>query len=220
MAGLEADTSSYPRATLPVSPLDTVQKLGGLQQQKLAIDQAKLDLMGSIPSTLSAYQSVADNPASILGALSDAQSGVNKGLTDLSIKDAVAKISNMQNLGSYMQQEGSAQSQYDMYNNQLKMSAGAERMAGTAELLKGILLLYSDEYFTTSSIYPFLVFCKSALSAENTLPKDTDASSASLASLLSCSAALNCSIFITLPANSFIAGVMVSAGNTFIFEVN
>lgn len=74
MAGLEADTSSYPRATLPVSPLDTVQKLGGLQQQKLAIDQAKLDqanqalsymtrAMGSLGPDASKedYAAVADN---------------------------------------------------------------------------------------------------------------------------------------------------------------
>jgi hypothetical protein len=39
----EVDTSSYPKATLPVSPLDMAGKLGALQQQKLSIDQAKLD---------------------------------------------------------------------------------------------------------------------------------------------------------------------------------
>lgn len=37
------DTSSYPKASLPVSPLDIAAKIGSLQQQKLAIDQAKLD---------------------------------------------------------------------------------------------------------------------------------------------------------------------------------
>jgi hypothetical protein len=37
------DTSSYPKAALPVSPLDIAGKIGGLQQQKLNIDQAKLD---------------------------------------------------------------------------------------------------------------------------------------------------------------------------------
>jgi len=52
MAGLEADTSSYPKATLPVSPLDMAQKIGGLQQQQqqiqstaIGIDKQKLDLM-------------------------------------------------------------------------------------------------------------------------------------------------------------------------------
>lgn len=39
----EVDTSSYPKAALPVSPLDVAGKVGSLQQQKLAIDQAKLD---------------------------------------------------------------------------------------------------------------------------------------------------------------------------------
>lgn len=42
MAGLEADTGSY-NQPLPVSPLETTGKLGALQQQKLSIDQAKLD---------------------------------------------------------------------------------------------------------------------------------------------------------------------------------
>lgn len=48
--GLSVDTSSYPKAALPVSPLDIASKLGGLQQQSntiqqqgLAIDQAKMD---------------------------------------------------------------------------------------------------------------------------------------------------------------------------------
>lgn len=43
MAGLDADTSSYPKPGLPVSPLDIAQKFGNLQQQKLQIDQSKLD---------------------------------------------------------------------------------------------------------------------------------------------------------------------------------
>lgn len=39
----EVDTSSYPKGALPVSPLEIAGKLGSLQQQKLSIDQAKLD---------------------------------------------------------------------------------------------------------------------------------------------------------------------------------
>ena len=39
----EIDTSSYPKAAMPVSPLELAGKLGALQQQKLSIDQAKLD---------------------------------------------------------------------------------------------------------------------------------------------------------------------------------
>jgi hypothetical protein len=38
----EIDTSSYPKPALPVAPL-TVQQLGAMQQQKLQIDQSKLD---------------------------------------------------------------------------------------------------------------------------------------------------------------------------------
>lgn len=47
----DVDTSSYPKAALPVSPLDVAGKLGGLQQQQqqiqsgaLTIDKQKLDL--------------------------------------------------------------------------------------------------------------------------------------------------------------------------------
>lgn len=36
-------TDSYPKAGLPVSPLDVASKIGGLQQQQLSISQAKLD---------------------------------------------------------------------------------------------------------------------------------------------------------------------------------
>lgn len=39
----EVDVSSYPKPSLPVSPLDVAGKVGSLEQQKLAIDQAKLD---------------------------------------------------------------------------------------------------------------------------------------------------------------------------------
>ncbi len=38
-----ADTSTYPKATMPVSPLDMAQKFGTLQQQSLGINQQKLD---------------------------------------------------------------------------------------------------------------------------------------------------------------------------------
>lgn len=41
--GATVDTSSYPKGQLPVSPLDLAGKLGAIQQQKLSIDQAKLD---------------------------------------------------------------------------------------------------------------------------------------------------------------------------------
>ena len=44
MAGLEADTSSY-NQPLPVSPLETTKQFGGVEQQRVAIDKAKLDLM-------------------------------------------------------------------------------------------------------------------------------------------------------------------------------
>jgi hypothetical protein len=37
------DTSSYPKATMQVSPLDLAQKLGSIEQQKLSINQAKLN---------------------------------------------------------------------------------------------------------------------------------------------------------------------------------
>jgi hypothetical protein len=41
MAGLEADVSSY-KQPLPVSPLDTAQKVGALEQQKQSIDAGKM----------------------------------------------------------------------------------------------------------------------------------------------------------------------------------
>ena len=43
MAEVSVDTSSYPKPGLPVSPLDVASKLGGLEQQRLSISQAKLD---------------------------------------------------------------------------------------------------------------------------------------------------------------------------------
>lgn len=50
----EVDTSSYPKAALPVSPLELTGKLGALQQQSqqiqsgaIAIDKQKLDLMNT-----------------------------------------------------------------------------------------------------------------------------------------------------------------------------
>ncbi len=44
MAGLDADTSSY-NQPLPVSPLETVKNIAGVEQQKVNLDKSKLDLM-------------------------------------------------------------------------------------------------------------------------------------------------------------------------------
>lgn len=44
MADLSVDTSSYPKPSLPVSPLDIAGKLGGLQQQSQAIQQGAVNL--------------------------------------------------------------------------------------------------------------------------------------------------------------------------------
>lgn len=84
MAGLEADISSY-RQPMPVSPLDTAAKVGGLQQQKLAIDQAKMQqanealgymtrAMGSLgpTATKEEYAAVADNAVK-MGLVPEAQ---------------------------------------------------------------------------------------------------------------------------------------------------
>lgn len=70
----DVDTSSYPKAALPVGPLDIADKLGGLQSQALNINQQKLDqtnqaltymtrAMGSLgpEATKQQYASVAQN---------------------------------------------------------------------------------------------------------------------------------------------------------------
>lgn len=66
MAELTADTSSYPKPQLPVSPLDMAGKLGSLQQQQqqiqsgaIQIDKQKLDLV-------SQHMAVANHELSIL----------------------------------------------------------------------------------------------------------------------------------------------------------
>lgn len=40
----DVDLSSYPKPSLPVSPLDTAAKLGSMQQQSLQIDNSKIEL--------------------------------------------------------------------------------------------------------------------------------------------------------------------------------
>jgi hypothetical protein len=57
------DTSSYPKATMQVSPLDLAQKLGNIQQQSLNISQSKLDLMNHQFSLMNAeLSSMSDDP--------------------------------------------------------------------------------------------------------------------------------------------------------------
>jgi len=90
MAELTADTSSYPKAQLPVSPLDMAGKLGSLQQQNqqiqsgaLTIDKQKLDLV-------SQHMAIANHELSILANDPDLS---QKKVTDT--LNRIAKTTNM-----------------------------------------------------------------------------------------------------------------------------
>lgn len=85
----EIDTSSYPKPTLPTSPLDVAGKLGGLQSQKLDIDQKKLDQANQALTYLTrGLNSLGPN------ATKDQLINLGHGL----VKDGLAPASMMQNM--------------------------------------------------------------------------------------------------------------------------
>ncbi len=89
--GISADTSSYPKPTLPTSPLDIAGKLGGLQSQKLDIDQKKLDQANQGLTYLTrALNSLGPNPTKE-ELLSKGQSIVNMGLAPPSMMDEMRR---------------------------------------------------------------------------------------------------------------------------------
>ena len=102
-------------------------------------DKYKGDIMGSMSQGLSAYKDVIDNPAAILGALSTSQTNVNDALSELAIKDSLAKLENEKTLASFLGgQKANTQMQIDQYGDQMKIMAGEEKQRGIADLLQGI----------------------------------------------------------------------------------
>jgi len=102
-------------------------------------EKYKGDIMGSMSQGLSAYKDVIDNPAAILGALSTSQTNVNDALSELAIKDSLAKLENEKTLASFLGgQKANTQMQIDQYGDQMKIMAGEEKQRGVADLLQGI----------------------------------------------------------------------------------
>lgn len=103
MAGLEADVSSY-NQPLPVSPLDMAGKLGSLQQQKLAIDQAKLDQANQGLNYMTRAMGSLGPNASIDDYVSVASNAVKQGLVPAN------------QLTSFVERAKAAKSPQDFYN--------------------------------------------------------------------------------------------------------
>ena len=77
----EVDTSSYPKPSLPVSPLDIAGKVGSLQQQQLSINQAKLDQANQGLSYMTrAMGSIGPNAKSVDDYIGVANNAVKMGL--------------------------------------------------------------------------------------------------------------------------------------------
>jgi len=125
---------------MPTGVIDAEQILRDNANQGLpGYDKYKGDIMGSMATGLSAYKDVIDNPAAILGALSSSQTGVNDALSELSIKDAMAKLDNEKTLAGFLGgTKANTQMQIDQYGDQMKIGAGEERQRGLAELMQGI----------------------------------------------------------------------------------
>jgi hypothetical protein len=97
------------------------------------------DILGSMPQTLENLKEVANNPASILGGLNDAQSTVTNSLSNLAVKDAMQKLANNEQLATFLSTVKTGfETDQQKYMNDVKLSALREKMQGSADMMSGI----------------------------------------------------------------------------------
>ncbi len=125
---------SMPKGVSEAESLLSNMALNGLP----GYETKKNDILSSVPQTLESLKEVAGNPAMIIGGLNDAQSGVTNALSNLAVKDALAKIENNKTLADFL---GGTKAAYDMemqkYKNDVLLGQAKEGMLGVKDMLAG-----------------------------------------------------------------------------------
>lgn len=92
-------------------------------------------IQSTLPTTMSTAKDIVDSPAELLGALSKGQEGVTEQIRMLNIENERSRLSNMGQYASYLSGPyATAQNR----QQQMRIGAQEERMAGTSELAGGI----------------------------------------------------------------------------------
>ncbi|MBU0846815.1 hypothetical protein KKH23_06450 [Patescibacteria group bacterium] len=102
-------------------------------------ESIQADIESTLPKTLNIGKESVDSPAALLGLLTKAQENVSGELRTLGIQDEAARLKNKQTLAGFLSGvKAPMEMDIQEYINSMKLGAGRERMAGTAELLQGI----------------------------------------------------------------------------------
>lgn len=135
-----ADTIADLKLDTP-SGLTEAEKIlrGNVNRGLPGYETMKGDILGSIPQTLEGLKEMASNPAAVIGGLNDAQSNVTSELSDLAVKDAMAKLASNSQLAQFLSgTKANFQTAQQQYANDVKMSVAKERLMGLQEAIGGV----------------------------------------------------------------------------------
>jgi hypothetical protein len=102
-------------------------------------DQAKTNIMGTIPSTMREVMKAADSPSTILAALSGIQEGAATNMRQLDIENAIAKIQADQEYTGFLSNVmAPAKMNKQQYENQAKVAGSESRLTGQSQFWQGL----------------------------------------------------------------------------------
>lgn len=91
-----------------------------------------------MPTTLNQAKDLATSPSSIIDMASKSLAATNRAYNDLAVRDAQARLGNMQNYQNVLMQKGAVQTGIDQANIQTNLAALAQEAQGTKDLWQGI----------------------------------------------------------------------------------
>ena len=131
-----------------ISGLQSEMPAEALQAESLAREMSSMGLPGVetykeqinqiVPSTLSAVKEVAQSPSQIIDLASKALTATNDAYNKLAVSDATARLSNMKNYQSVLENKANLASNIQSQNNQIQMAAIGQKAQGTSDLISGI----------------------------------------------------------------------------------
>ena len=105
----------------------------------VGMDRIAEKTRSSLPSSVSAYKDIVDNPMALLGATQTAEQNVNDKLAEFYIGDAAAKAENMRKYAGFQSDVVAGwEGKKDEFEREKALAIQREKMAGTKELLQGV----------------------------------------------------------------------------------
>lgn len=126
--------------TMPTAITDAETLYKGNASQGLpGYETYMADIESLLPSTVNVGREVVDNPSQLLDMVAKASATAGSKIRDLGIEDADAKLKNEVALANFLSSvKAPMQNDIQMFDIQKKVAGQQEKMAGAAELWKGI----------------------------------------------------------------------------------